>query len=89
VVAWPPGAQQLGRLPDFSFEILPGAYFLPFGTAFAEFDETYAMRAELEEIYSERYRDCFRFLPDKSDGGYAFGRVDLEHLLRTSAGRIS
>jgi hypothetical protein len=62
--------------PDFSFEILPGAYFLPFEEPFADFDETHAMRAELEEIYPERYRDCFRFLTDKSDGGYAFGRID-------------
>jgi hypothetical protein len=34
------------------------------------------MRAELEEDYQQRYRDCFRFLTDKSDGGYAYGRID-------------
>jgi hypothetical protein len=62
--------------PRFTFEILPGGYFLPFEEAFAEFDEIHAMRAELEEIFPERYRDCFRFLTDKSDGGYAFGRID-------------
>jgi hypothetical protein len=62
--------------PRFSFEILPGGYFLPFEEAFAEFDEIHAMRAELEEDCPQRYRDCFRFLTDKSDGGYAFGRID-------------
>jgi hypothetical protein len=34
------------------------------------------MRAELEEDCPQRYRDCFRFLTDTSDGGYAFGRID-------------
>jgi hypothetical protein len=62
--------------PDFTFEILPGAYLLSFERAFAEFDEIHAIRAELEEDCPQRYRDCFRFLTDKSDGGYAFGRID-------------
>jgi hypothetical protein len=62
--------------PDFTFEILPGAYLLSFERAFAEFEEIHAIKAELEDIFPERYRDCFRFLTDKSDGGYAFGRID-------------
>jgi hypothetical protein len=58
------------------FEMLPGAYFIPFDKAVAEFEEIHGMRDRLEQISSQRYRDCFRFLTDKSDGGYAFGRID-------------
>src|SRR5262249_24316364 len=61
---------------DWSLEMLPGGYFLPFNEAFAEFEDLYAIQDELEEIWPQRYRDCFRFLTDKSDGGYAFGRID-------------
>jgi hypothetical protein len=60
----------------WSFEVLPGGYFIPFDLAFAEFGQGHGMRNELEHIWPERYRDCFRFLTDKSDGGYAFGRID-------------
>jgi len=61
---------------DWSFEMLPGGYFIPFGEAFGEFEQIHGIRHELEQIWPERYRDCFRFLTDKSDGGYAFGRID-------------
>jgi hypothetical protein len=61
---------------DWAFEILPSGYLLPFDQAFAEFAEIHGIRGELERVCPERYRNCFRFLTDKSDGGYAFGRID-------------
>ena len=61
---------------EMPFEMLPGGYFIPFDYAVAEFEEIHGMRDELEQTCPERYRDCFRFLTDESDGGYAFGRID-------------
>lgn len=57
-------------------EILPGAYFMGLNQALEEFEAIYLMRAELEEIFPEPYRDQFRFLSDFSDGGFGFGAVD-------------
>ncbi len=56
--------------------MLPGGYLVPFDKAFAEFEILHGIRDELLAIFPEPYIDCFRFLTDKSDGGYAFGRVD-------------
>lgn len=56
--------------------ILPGAEFIGFDRALQEFEEIHGIRDELEEIFPEPYRDCFRFLTDRADGGYAFGRID-------------
>jgi hypothetical protein len=56
--------------------MLPGGYLIPFDEAFAVFDLLHGIRDELLAIFPEPYIDCFRFLTDKSDGAYAFGRVD-------------
>jgi len=56
--------------------ILPGTELIGFDRAFQEFEEIHGIRDELEEICPEPYRDCFRFLTDRADGGYAFGRID-------------
>jgi hypothetical protein len=58
------------------FEMLPGGYFIPLDQAMSEFDIFHQMRDEMQEIFFQPYRDCFRFLSDWSDGGYAFGRID-------------
>jgi hypothetical protein len=62
--------------PDELFEILPGAYLIPFDRALSEFREIHPMHRAFDAIFPQRYRDCFRFLGDLSDGGFAFGRID-------------
>lgn len=61
---------------DDTFELLPGGYFVPLQHALTEFWIVHGMRDQLEEIFHQPYRDCFRFLSDGSDGGYAIGRLD-------------
>jgi hypothetical protein len=61
---------------DGPFQLLPGAYFIPLQQAMEEFNTFHAMNQELDEIFPQKYRECFRFLSDGSDGGYAFGRID-------------
>ena len=68
---------------DEGFELLPGGFFIPFERALSEFWILHPYRDEFESVFHQPYRDCFRFLSDWSDGGYAFGRLDSP-----SAGRI-
>lgn len=59
-----------------NLEILPGAYLFPLEIAFDQFGTLQSMKDELQRIFYQPYYDCFRFLEDYSDGGYAFGRID-------------
>jgi hypothetical protein len=61
---------------DGQLQLLPGAYFVPWRRAMEEFHIFHGMGEEMDAIFPQQYRDCFRFLTDWSDGGYAFGRVD-------------
>ena len=60
---------------DGPFELLPGGYFIPLEQALKEFNVFHKLAHEMDEE-EDPHRDCFRFLSDWSDGGYAFGRVD-------------
>jgi hypothetical protein len=60
---------------DGPFELLPGGYFIPLEQAMSEFKVFHELAQEMDEE-EDPHRDCFRFLSDWSDGGYAFGRVD-------------
>lgn len=68
---------------DDKFEILPGAYLVSLDDALHEFWLLHPLRDEFDRCFHEPYRDCFRFLSDWSDGGFAFGRRDSP-----SGGRI-
>ena len=61
---------------DCKLYILPGQYLLPLEEAIREFQEIWPMKDELQEIFFQKYFDCFRFLSDLSDGGVSFGRID-------------
>lgn len=63
--SWADGAD--GRL-----EFLPGHFFLPLDCALDESFQVHAIRTELESVFHQKYRDCFRFLTDYSNGGEAF-----------------
>lgn len=68
---------------DDGFELLPGGFFMPLERSLDEFWQLDPYREEFESIFHQPYRDHFRFLSDRSDGGYAFGRLDSP-----SAGQI-
>ena len=75
-----PDAVELYTWADGTFEkpveILPSGYFMGLDDALAEFEQLAPMQDELDAMFPQQYRDCFRFLNDFSDSGYAFGRVD-------------
>jgi hypothetical protein len=75
-----PDAVELYTWADGNFEslieFLPGAYFYPFDVVLEQFHRVYQIQKELDSIFHQPYLDCFRFLPDLSDSGYAFGRLD-------------
>jgi hypothetical protein len=60
---------------DGEFELLPSGYFIPLKQAMGDFKIDHEFAQDMDEE-KQPYRDCFRFLSDWSDGGYAFGRVD-------------
>jgi hypothetical protein len=60
---------------DGPFELLPGGYFIPLKQALNEFKVFHKLMYLVDEE-EDPHRDCFRFLSDWSDGGYAFGRMD-------------
>jgi len=73
-----PGAQTLYEWADGAdgpFELLPGGYFMPLQKAMKDFKIFHKLAQDMDEE-EDPHRDCFRFLEDWSDGGYAFGRVD-------------
>ena len=73
-----PGAALLYEWADGAdgpFELLPGGYFIPLKQAMDQFKVDHELAQEMGEE-EDPHRDCFRFLSDWSDGGYAFGRVD-------------
>jgi hypothetical protein len=61
---------------DGPFELLPGGYFIPLKQAIDQCNELYELFLSIDEEDDPYRRECFRFLSDWSDGGYAFGRVD-------------
>ena len=73
-----PGAASLYEWADGAdgpFELLPGGYFAPLQWAMKDFKISHKLAQDMDED-EDPHRDCFRFLNDWSDGGYAFGRVD-------------
>jgi hypothetical protein len=61
---------------DTLIEVLPSGYLLPFHTALDQFHALYPLQKQMDSIFHQPYLDCFRFLHDCSDSGYAFGRLD-------------
>jgi hypothetical protein len=61
---------------DGPFELLPGGYFIPLSEAMRDFRVIHKVTRDIDEEEDPYRRDCFRFLSDWSNGGYAFGRVD-------------